>query len=234
MPVDAAALSLSTAVPLSMRLDQAAAPIPPAPCTASLPTFHRLLAAVPFTRSCAPRASPGLDRKLHRLLNLRSVQFARSQAPGFGGESRPRHSTTRRAAAFIFDRSIHSFNRALDPGDGVAAQLLRGNLMQTLDKRAPSRDEFLSQGRQFLKFHDLFLLKNSARCSELHQYDNVRRRCACGTRSGVTRASRYRCIRVAWARCKAGAAARFACRNRRPFPASALPSPPCARSRTLP
>ena len=109
-----------------------------------------------------------------------------------------------------------------------------GQPMQTLDKRAPSRDEFLSQGRQFLKFHDLFLLKNSARCSELHQYDNVRRRCACGTRSRVTRASRYRCIRVAWARCKAGAAARFACRNRRPSPASALPSPPCARSRTLP
>ena len=74
--------------------------------------------------------------------------------------------------------------------------------------------------------------KESARCSELHPYDNVRRRCEGGARSQVTRASRHRVYCAAWARCTAGAAVRSACPARTPFPASARPSPRCARSRT--
>jgi len=59
---------------LSMHPDEPAAGIPPAPCTASLPRFHRVLAAEPLLRPCAPRASSRLDRKPNRLVNPLKVR----------------------------------------------------------------------------------------------------------------------------------------------------------------
>ena len=59
--------------------------------------------------------------------------------------------------SLVLDCPVHRFDCALDVGDGVAGQSVRGGLLEALDDRAASDDELLAQVNQLLDLgHDSF------------------------------------------------------------------------------